>query len=91
MRHSSAYYGAVARSSKANAAPAFVTPMAAVSVTEPEGDEWLYELKLDGYRALLLKDGATVRLLSRNEKELTRMYPGIAAAGQKLPPERKAR
>ena len=27
----------------------FVTPMAAVSVTElPEGDEWRYELKLDG-------------------------------------------
>lgn len=58
--------------------------MAAVSVTEPEGDEWLYELKLDGYRALLLKDGATVRLLSRNEKELTRMYRPSARPGDRF-------
>jgi ATP-dependent DNA ligase len=28
----------------------------------PEGDDWLYELKLDGYRALLLKDGARVQI-----------------------------
>jgi bifunctional non-homologous end joining protein LigD len=50
----------------------------------PQGDDWLYEPKLDGYRALLLKDGGTVRLLSRNEKDLTAMYPGIAAAGLRL-------
>jgi bifunctional non-homologous end joining protein LigD len=50
----------------------------------PEGDEWLYEPKLDGYRALLFKDATQVRLLSRNEKDLTRMYPGIASAGQHL-------
>ena len=63
--------------------------MAAVSVTElPEGDEWLYELKLDGYRALLIKDGTSVRLLSRNEKDLTPMYPRIVAAAQKLKVER---
>jgi ATP-dependent DNA ligase len=29
----------------------------------PEGSEWLYELKLDGYRALLLKDGDAVSIL----------------------------
>jgi hypothetical protein len=46
---SRAYDSAVARSAKTSGAPAFVIPMAAVSVTElPEGDEWLYELKLDG-------------------------------------------
>jgi bifunctional non-homologous end joining protein LigD len=50
----------------------------------PEGAEWLYEPKLDGYRALLLKDGARIRILSRNEKDLTPMYPGIAAAGLRL-------
>jgi bifunctional non-homologous end joining protein LigD len=50
----------------------------------PEGKEWLYEPKLDGYRALLLKDGRQVRILSRNEKDLTRMYPGIAAAALRL-------
>ena len=50
----------------------------------PEGPEWLYEPKLDGYRALLLKDEAQIRILSRNEKDLTAMYPGIAAAGLRL-------
>lgn len=50
----------------------------------PEGSEWLYELKLDGYRALLLKQGKEIRILSRNEKDLTPMYPGIAAAGLHL-------
>lgn len=48
MRH----HGLVARSSPV---PVFVTPMAAVSVTElPQGDEWLYELKLDGSPYFLL-------------------------------------
>ena len=64
--------------------PAFVTPMAAVTVKKlPEGDEWLYELKWDGYRALLIKDGDDVQIRSRNDKDLTAMYPGIAAAGRR--------
>ena len=72
----------VARSSKV---PAFVTPMAAVAVTElPEGDNWLYELKLDGYRALLIKHGENVTVQSRNQKDLTPMYPTVAAAGRQL-------
>jgi bifunctional non-homologous end joining protein LigD len=59
--------------------------MAAQAVTTlPEGDDWLYEPKLDGYRALLIKDGKRVRILSRNEKDLTRMYPTVAAAGLRL-------
>jgi len=50
----------------------------------PEGDRWLYEVKLDGYRALIVKDGEKVRLLSRNEKDLTAAYPSVAAAGRRL-------
>jgi ATP-dependent DNA ligase len=62
--------------------PAFVTPMAARRVKVlPEGKEWLYEPKLDGYRALLLKDGKRVRILSRNEKDLTPIYPAVAVGG----------
>src|SRR5262252_4108953 len=71
--------------SKPHPDPAFVTPMAAQAVKGlPEGPEWLYEPKLDGYRALLLKDEARIRILSRNEKDLTAMYPRIAAAGLRL-------
>ncbi len=58
--------------------------MAALAVKKlPEGDEWLYELKWDGYRALLIKDGEDVQIRSRNNKDLTAMYPGIAAAGRR--------
>ena len=60
-------------------------PMAAQAVKKlPEGDQWLYEAKLDGYRALLLKDGERIQVLSRNEKDLTGMYPTVAAAGLML-------
>jgi bifunctional non-homologous end joining protein LigD len=71
--------------SEARSKPAFVEPMAAHLVDKlPEGPEWLYELKFDGYRALLIKDGADVRIVSRNQKDLTRTYPTVVAAGQKL-------
>lgn len=64
-----------------NKAATFVTPMAAQSVTQlPQGDDWLYEIKLDGYRALILKDGKRIQIRSGNDKDLTRMYPRLAAA-----------
>ena len=40
----------------------------------PDGD-WLYEVKLDGYRALAFKDSRDVRLISRNNKPLN--YPQL--------------
>ena len=56
--------------------PAFVTPMAAQVVKGlPEGDDWIYELKFDGYRALIIKDEQRVELRSRKNKDLTGMYP----------------
>jgi bifunctional non-homologous end joining protein LigD len=63
----------------------FVTPMAARVVdTLPEGAEWLYEVKFDGYRALVIKNGDRVAIRSRNDKDLTAAYPGIAAAARRL-------
>lgn len=65
--------------------PAFIEPMAARAVQHlPEGREWLYELKLDGYRALLLKDGDSIRILSRRDNDLTRSYPSIVGAAANL-------
>jgi bifunctional non-homologous end joining protein LigD len=71
------------RSTPQRASPAFVTPMAAQERL-PEGDDWTYELKFDGYRALIIKDGHRAELRSRKNKDLTGTYPGIAAAGQRL-------
>ena len=50
----------------------------------PEGAQWLYEVKLDGYRALIIKDGDLVDIRSRNQKNLTALYPRVAAAARRL-------
>ena len=41
----------------------------------PEGPEWLYELKLDGYRALAIKAGGKVQLRSRNNNDFSHKFP----------------
>ena len=65
--------------------PTFITPMAAVAVEAlPEGPEWSYELKLDGYRALIIKDGDSIRIRSRNDKDLLAMYPSLATIARRL-------
>jgi bifunctional non-homologous end joining protein LigD len=58
-----------------------IRPMMAVSAaTLPIGDDWSYEVKWDGYRAQAVKRGAAVSLASRNLKDFTSQFPGIAAA-----------
>jgi ATP-dependent DNA ligase len=47
---------------------------------------WIYEEKVDGYRMLAYKDGARVRLVSRNGVDHTRRYPDVAAAVARLRP-----
>jgi len=62
--------------------------MAAQAVKKlPESDDWIYELKFDGYRALIIKDEQRVELRSRKNKDLTGMYRGIAAAGVRVKAE----
>ena len=52
--------------------------------TLPEGAQWLYEVKFDGYRALLLKTNRQVQLRSRRDNDLTREYPQLQAAGARI-------
>jgi bifunctional non-homologous end joining protein LigD len=66
----------------------FIEPMLLLrSETLPEGEEWIYELKLDGYRALAIKSGGRVQLRSRNDNDFTSKYPAIAKALERLPDE----
>jgi bifunctional non-homologous end joining protein LigD len=59
--------------------PGFTSPMLATAVGEfYQHPDWLYELKLDGYRILGLKNGDEVHLLSRNENAYTSQYQNIA-------------
>ena len=61
--------------------PYFIKPMKATAVTElPEGKEWIYEVKWDGYRVVASKAGQDVTLLSLKEKDLTGDFPDVAAA-----------
>ena len=70
---------------QSNRSPAFIEPMAAKIVQElPDGDRWLYEVKWDGYRALLLKQGTRIQVRSRNNKDLTTAYPTVATAAARL-------
>lgn len=51
----------------------------------PEGRHWHYELKLDGFRAIGRKSGRSCQLWSRNHKDFTRRFPGVASALVELP------
>ena len=56
----------------------FVEPMKCLSVVSlPEGSQWLWEIKLDGYRALAVKSGRDLTLFSRRQKSLNRKVPYI--------------
>jgi len=61
--------------------PGFVTPQLATLVDDPpHGDEWIHEIKFDGYRMLGYLDQGKVRFFSRNQKDWTAKFPGIAKA-----------
>jgi len=48
--------------------------------TVPEGDDWLFELKYDGYRILAYVQGNSVRLVSRNGHDYTERFQDVAAS-----------
>jgi len=62
----------------------FAPQLATLVDTAPEGDEWLHELKFDGYRIGCRIDGRTVSLISRNGKDWTDHFPEVATAAREL-------
>ncbi len=46
----------------------------------PEGSEWVHEIKFDGYRLLGFLSGGSSRLVTRNGKDWTGMFPALASA-----------
>ena len=58
----------------------FTPPMECLLVKKlPDGPEWVYELKLDGYRAQAIREADGVRLLSRNGKDLSKRFPRVVS------------
>ncbi len=57
--------------------PSAIHPMLATSIDKPfDGPDWLFEIKWDGYRAVAFIENGQVRLVSRNQNDLTR-YPEL--------------
>ncbi len=68
--------------------PREVKPQLATLVdAAPSGDQWLHELKFDGYRILARLQQGKVVLLTRNGHDWTHRFQGIAGALAKLPLE----
>jgi bifunctional non-homologous end joining protein LigD len=58
--------------------PSVIHPMLATLVDKPfDDDEWLFEIKWDGYRAVAFIEDGKVRLVSRNQNDLTGEYPEL--------------
>jgi bifunctional non-homologous end joining protein LigD len=70
------------------AMPREIHPMLATLVEEPFDDpQWIYEVKWDGYRAVVFIHNRGARLVSRNQNDLTGEFFEIARALQELPVE----
>jgi len=65
----------------------FIPPCLPSSAPQaPSGEEWLHEIKHDGFRVIAHKDGKQVKLYSRPGNDLTKRFPLIVEAMARLPP-----
>ncbi len=66
--------------------PRHVEPMLATLGDKPfNGENWIFELKLDGIRAVVVKDGSKLDMWTRNAKSMTERFPAVADAIRALP------
>ena len=68
------------------AMPEFVSPQLATLFDKPPaGNEWLHELKFDGYRLLCHLERGHVRFWTRNQNDWTAKFPELGKAVKALP------
>ena len=74
------------KASSRTSMPKDIEPMLATLADKPfDSPDWLYELKMDGIRALVVKDGEKFEMWTRNDRPLTERFPTLAAALRELP------
>jgi bifunctional non-homologous end joining protein LigD len=61
--------------------PRFCMPITGTKV--PAGPEWLHEIKYDGFRLRVERDGNRVRLITRGSYDWTKRYPWVVEAALK--------
>src|SRR4051794_32543175 len=54
--------------------------LATLDTRVPHGDDWVHEVKFDGYRAIAYVRGGECKLVSRNDNDLTGRFPDVAKA-----------
>jgi bifunctional non-homologous end joining protein LigD len=63
----------------------FVVPAQPAKASKPPvGTDWVHEIKHDGYRLIVRRDGPTVRLYSRNALDWTARLSAIATAAHRI-------
>jgi bifunctional non-homologous end joining protein LigD len=68
--------------------PDFIEPMVAKPVANlPEGEEWIYEIKLGGYRCIAVKNDGGMKLFSGDKGLLNSRFPTVARALERLDPD----
>src|SRR5262245_1639449 len=68
------------------AMPKITQPMLATLAEKPfDNDDWLFELKVDGMRAIVVKNGEKLDMWTRTSKILTERFPTLASAFADLP------
>ncbi len=66
--------------------PHFSQPMQCLAVNKlPEGEDWTFEVKWDGYRALAVGGAGKVLIYSRNEKRMDPRFPNIVEGLSTIP------
>jgi bifunctional non-homologous end joining protein LigD len=65
--------------------PAFRAQLATLVERPPEGDQWLHEIKYDGYRIGCFVERGSARLESRNGQDWTAAYAEVVRAAASLP------
>jgi bifunctional non-homologous end joining protein LigD len=61
--------------------------LATLAAAPPAGEDWLHEIKFDGYRILARIEHGQVRLLTRNGLDWTAKFPALSGAFAELPVE----